>query len=58
MPDPRFFEDLGPVALAELASVAGAELSDPARGDIVVSGVAALAGARLSRCRREHVDVW
>ena len=46
MPDPRFFEDLGPVTLAELARVAGAELSDPAKGDVVVSGVAALAGAQ------------
>jgi len=46
MPDPRFFEDLGPVTLAELANVTGAELSDPAQGDIVVAGVAALAGAQ------------
>jgi UDP-3-O-[3-hydroxymyristoyl] glucosamine N-acyltransferase len=28
MPDPRFFESLGPVTLAELAAVAGAELSN------------------------------
>jgi UDP-3-O-[3-hydroxymyristoyl] glucosamine N-acyltransferase len=27
MPDPRFFEDLGPAALAELASLTGAELA-------------------------------
>ncbi|HEY9235627.1 MULTISPECIES: UDP-3-O-(3-hydroxymyristoyl)glucosamine N-acyltransferase [Phenylobacterium] len=46
MPDPRFFEDLGPVTLAELAGVAGAELSDPAKADVMVRGVAALTGAQ------------
>jgi UDP-3-O-[3-hydroxymyristoyl] glucosamine N-acyltransferase len=28
MPDPRFFEDLGPVRLGELAALTGAELAD------------------------------
>jgi UDP-3-O-[3-hydroxymyristoyl] glucosamine N-acyltransferase len=45
MPDPRFFEDLGPVTLAELAKVAGAELSEPSQGDRLVRSVAALSGA-------------
>lgn len=46
MPDPRFFEDLGPVTLAELAKVAGARMSDPAMGARTVSAVAVLARAR------------
>ena len=46
MPDPRFFEDLGPVTLAELASLTGAELSDAAQGQVQVHGVAVLASAR------------
>ncbi|HEY3951150.1 UDP-3-O-(3-hydroxymyristoyl)glucosamine N-acyltransferase [Phenylobacterium sp.] len=29
MPDPRFFEDLGPVSLADLAALTGAELANP-----------------------------
>ena len=32
MPDPRFFEDLGPVTLADLAALTGAALADPAAG--------------------------
>ena len=43
MPDPRFFEDLGPVPLAELARLTGAELADGA--DRLVSRVAVLAHA-------------
>jgi len=30
MPDPRFFENQGPVSLGDLAAVCGAELADPA----------------------------
>mgnify|MGYP001203497685 CR=1 FL=1 len=45
MPDPRFFEDLGPVTLAELAGLTGAELADPAQADRRISGVAVLASA-------------
>lgn len=45
MPDPRFFEDLGPVTLAELAKAAGAELSDPSQGERLVRAVASLGGA-------------
>jgi len=43
MPDPRFFEDLGPVPLAELARLTGAELADGA--ERLVSRVAVLAHA-------------
>jgi UDP-3-O-[3-hydroxymyristoyl] glucosamine N-acyltransferase len=32
MPDPRFFEDLGPVALQDLAELTGAVLADPSTG--------------------------
>jgi len=46
MPDPRFFEDLGPVTLAELAGLTGAELADPAHGQRSVNGVAVLARAQ------------
>ena len=46
MPDPRFFEDLGPVTLAELASLTGAELADPDQGQPQVRGVAVLASAQ------------
>ncbi len=46
MPDPRFFEDLGPVTLAELAAVAGAELASPEQGSRQVRGVAVLASAQ------------
>lgn len=45
MPDPRFFEDLGPVSLAELAGLTGAELASPEAGDRQVRGVAVLAHA-------------
>ncbi|MGR4864115.1 UDP-3-O-(3-hydroxymyristoyl)glucosamine N-acyltransferase [Caulobacter sp. LARHSG274] len=45
MPDPRFFEDLGPATLAELARLSGARLADPALGDRKVSHVAPLEGA-------------
>jgi len=45
MPDPRFFEDLGPIALADLAEAAGATLADPAAGGRMVGAVSILAGA-------------
>ncbi|MFL5298270.1 MAG: UDP-3-O-(3-hydroxymyristoyl)glucosamine N-acyltransferase [Phenylobacterium sp.] len=45
MPDPRFFEDLGPITLAGLAEAAGATLADPAQGDRLVRAVSILAGA-------------
>ncbi|MBS0331424.1 MAG: UDP-3-O-(3-hydroxymyristoyl)glucosamine N-acyltransferase [Proteobacteria bacterium] len=45
MPDPRFFEDLGPVTLAELAELTGAEIVDPSRGGRQVRAVSILAGA-------------
>ncbi|HEY8570861.1 UDP-3-O-(3-hydroxymyristoyl)glucosamine N-acyltransferase [Phenylobacterium sp.] len=46
MPDPRFFEDLGPVTLGELAGLTGAELADPAAAARPVHGVAILAHAQ------------
>lgn len=45
MPDPRFFEDLGPVSLTELAALTGAELSAPGAGSVQVARVAILARA-------------
>ncbi len=45
MPDPRFFEDLGPVTLADLAGLTGAELADPSLGGRQVHGVSILAAA-------------
>jgi UDP-3-O-[3-hydroxymyristoyl] glucosamine N-acyltransferase len=44
-PDPRFYETLGPVALADLAQAAGAELADPALGARMIEGVAPLGRA-------------
>ena len=45
MPDPRFFEDLGPVTLIELAAVTGAELIRTEDGERRVSAVAPLVRA-------------
>jgi UDP-3-O-[3-hydroxymyristoyl] glucosamine N-acyltransferase len=45
MPDPRFFEDLGPVTLGELAELTGARLLDPTAAGRAVRGVAVLAHA-------------
>jgi len=42
MPDPRFFEDLGPVTLGEIAALAGAELADRALSERPVRAVAVL----------------
>jgi UDP-3-O-[3-hydroxymyristoyl] glucosamine N-acyltransferase len=45
MPDPRFFEDLGPVTLTDLATLTGAALADPADGGRLVRAVSIMAGA-------------
>ncbi|HEY2753526.1 UDP-3-O-(3-hydroxymyristoyl)glucosamine N-acyltransferase [Phenylobacterium sp.] len=45
MPDPRFFEDLGPVTLSELAELTGARLADPATGGRLINSVSVMAGA-------------
>ena len=45
MPDPRFFEDLGPIALAELAEATGATLASAASGARQVRAVAILSAA-------------
>jgi UDP-3-O-[3-hydroxymyristoyl] glucosamine N-acyltransferase len=45
MPDPRFFEDLGPVTLIELAAVTGAELLRAEDGERRIAAVAPLAKA-------------
>ena len=42
MPDPRFFEDLGPVPLGDLAAFVGVEIADPAARLRPVQGVAVL----------------
>jgi UDP-3-O-[3-hydroxymyristoyl] glucosamine N-acyltransferase len=42
MPDPRFFEDLGPVTLGELAALTGAQLADGALAGRAVGTVAVL----------------
>ena len=45
MPDPRFFEPLGPVPLGELARLAGATLADAGAGDRSIRAVAPLGSA-------------
>ena len=45
MPDPRFFEDLGPIRLGDLADLTGAGLADPRVGERLVSGVAVVTRA-------------
>jgi UDP-3-O-[3-hydroxymyristoyl] glucosamine N-acyltransferase len=45
MPDPRFFEDLGPVTLSELAALTGAELADASMGGWQVRAVSVMTGA-------------
>ncbi|HZZ67258.1 MAG TPA: UDP-3-O-(3-hydroxymyristoyl)glucosamine N-acyltransferase [Phenylobacterium sp.] len=45
MPDPRFFEDLGPVTLSDLATLTGARLADLADGGRLVRAVSVMAGA-------------
>lgn len=45
MPDPRFFETLGPVSVSDLALAGGAELADPGLGERLIATVAPLDGA-------------
>lgn len=45
MPDPRFFEDLGPATLQELAALTGAELTQPKAASRAVRAVAVLGHA-------------
>ena len=45
MPDPRFFDDLGPVELGELAELTGARLADPSASARSVRAVATLGAA-------------
>ncbi len=45
MPDPRFFDDLGPASLSELAGLGGAQLADPATADRWIDRVAPLDAA-------------
>jgi UDP-3-O-[3-hydroxymyristoyl] glucosamine N-acyltransferase len=45
MPDPRFFEDLGPVTLSDLAALTGAVLADASVGSRPVRAVSIMAGA-------------
>ncbi len=42
MVDPRFYEALGPVSLADVARLTGAELADPAEGVRALTGAAPL----------------
>jgi UDP-3-O-[3-hydroxymyristoyl] glucosamine N-acyltransferase len=46
MPDPRFFEDLGPISLGELAALTGAELAQAgaARKEVRAVSILSLAG--------------
>lgn len=46
MLDPRFFENLGPVTLSELAGLTVSELARPEAGDRAIHAVATLAHAR------------
>ncbi|THD58482.1 UDP-3-O-(3-hydroxymyristoyl)glucosamine N-acyltransferase [Phenylobacterium sp.] len=45
MPDPRFFEDLGPVTLSDLAALTGAQLADASTGARQVRAVSVMTGA-------------
>lgn len=55
MPDPRFYEPLGPVALGELAATAGAEL---AGSDVAWSGRLVAEVAPLARAGAESVSFF
>lgn len=46
MPDPRFFEDLGPISLGELAELTGAELAQAGAARRPVAAVAILSQAQ------------
>ncbi len=60
MPDPRFFEDLGPVSLADLAKLTDAVLADPGVGGRMVAAVAVLDHAAADSVTfledRRHAD--
>ncbi|MDG2522030.1 UDP-3-O-(3-hydroxymyristoyl)glucosamine N-acyltransferase [Caulobacter segnis] len=45
MPDPRFYEDLGPATLSELARLTGGQLLSSERADLAIRSVAPLARA-------------
>ena len=45
MPDPRFFEDLGPISLGDLAAACGALLADPSAAGRSIARVAVLSRA-------------
>lgn len=45
MPDPRFFQDLGPFRLAEVAGWVGATLDRPSDGERIINGVSVVARA-------------
>ena len=53
MPDPRFFDSLGPASLAELADLCGAELADPADGGRQIVSV-----APLTRAGRDDIGFY
>ena len=42
MPDPRFFDSLGPASLSELARAGAAELAAPASADLQIATAAPL----------------
>ena len=46
MPDPRFFEDLGPLRVSRLAELTGAELAPGADPSVEIKGVAVLGRAQ------------
>lgn len=60
MPDPRFFEDHGPVRLADIATWTGSQLSDPAVADRMIASVSILNRADPSSVTfladRRHAD--
>jgi len=45
MPDPCFFEDLGPIALKDLVELTGADLADPSAGALAIHTAAPLGRA-------------
>ena len=63
MPDPRFFEDLGPVSLDDLARLTGAQPVSPDVGGRTVDRVAVLARKKVLVADRLDVvaatdDAW
>jgi len=42
MPDPRFYEDLGPIELLELARLSGAQVTDDRAGGLMIAGAGPL----------------